>query len=181
MKTKVAIVKAPPEQIHDAYTEALALAECHFPPSPESFDYVIPQILWRRYLPACGTTPWQLEGTILSLLAGNIPINPSRCYMANRMMPSFATAYKHSVILNRFGLPVESLEHGLAPYIAPNAEQQSTPASPANFYFLSTGVSHSTALLWGSLLGIVQNIDGRLGGISRGKIHRRWLLALSSL
>jgi hypothetical protein len=141
LKSKVAIVKALPEQIHDAYTEALALAECQFPPSADGCDYLVPQILWRQFLPACGTTPWQLEGTILSLLSGQHSYKSIKVLYSGQNDAKVRATYKHSVILNRFGLPVESLAHGLAPFIAPN--QDSSVPKHTNFYFLSTGVSHS--------------------------------------
>lgn len=141
MKSKVAIVKALPEQIHDAYAEVLTLADCVYRASPDGCDYIVPQIIWNRYLPACGTTPWQLEGTILSLLSNQHSPKGIKVLYDEHGDASARIAYKHSVILHRFGLPVESLERGLAPFL--KTHQDGDKAKQSNFYFLSTGVSHS--------------------------------------
>jgi hypothetical protein len=156
LKRTVAIVKALPEQIHDAYSEALALAGCLFPPSPEETDYIVPQIIWRRFLPACGTMPWQLEGTVLALLANQHSYKFIKVLYEEQADAGVRSAYKHSVILNRFGLPVEGLAHALTPFIA--AGQNTREEKHPNFYFLSTGTSHALHYFGGTLWALCRSL-----------------------
>jgi len=156
VKSKVAIVKALPEQIHDTYAEVLALAGCLYPPSAEGSDYIVPQIIWNRYLPACGTTPWQLEGTVLALLSSQHSYKSIKVLYGTQGDSRVRTAYKHNVILHRFGLPVESLAHGLTSFIKPSRD--STASKPASFFFLSTGVSHSLYYFGGAFWATLKSL-----------------------
>jgi hypothetical protein len=168
VKCKVAIIRALPEQIHEAYTEALSLAGCLFPPSTEANDYIIPQIIWKRFLPACATTPWQLEGTVLALLSSQHTYKSIKVLYGAYTDAKIRTAYKHNVILQRYALPAETLMQGLAPFVNTGGD---VPArKPANFHFLSTGVSHCLHYFGGALWGLCKSLQESTGFFRESRI-----------
>lgn len=106
-KAVVAVLKTTPATVVDDYKKLLHLAEYQrF--VPNSADTVIKlNLSWTRYFPACSSQPWQLEGTIKTLLEDGfdrkklfplenktVVTNPRRGAVSNRWMP----------VLERYGL-----------------------------------------------------------------------------
>ena len=67
-RSRVAVLRTKPENVHDDYKRLLRLADTrsHLPATAETALKI--NISWHFFYPACSTTPWQLEGVIQALL-----------------------------------------------------------------------------------------------------------------
>ncbi|HEY9077390.1 MAG TPA: DUF362 domain-containing protein [Anaerolineaceae bacterium] len=66
-KGKVAVLKTTPNSVLDDYDRLIRLAGVEQALSKNVTTGLKINISWQTWYPACSTTPWQLEGTILSL------------------------------------------------------------------------------------------------------------------
>ncbi len=77
-KSTVAVLFTKPETILEDYDKILRLANIKNYISENNDIFLKINISWHYFYPACSTTPWQIEGTILSLL--NQGYNKDRIY-----------------------------------------------------------------------------------------------------
>ena len=66
-KSKVAVIRTRPESVLDDYQKLCELAGLKDTLDPSSTTILKDNISWHLLFPGSNTTPWQLEGTILSL------------------------------------------------------------------------------------------------------------------
>ncbi len=64
----VAVVKTSPETVLADYARVLHLAEYRSFVDPSKDTLIKLNLSWTKYFPACSTQPWQLEGTIKTLI-----------------------------------------------------------------------------------------------------------------
>ena len=67
MKSKVAVIKTNPERVLSDYERLFELAEVENAIAKDATTILKGNISWHMPFPSANTTPWQLEGTILSL------------------------------------------------------------------------------------------------------------------
>ncbi|MEW6232382.1 MAG: DUF362 domain-containing protein [Chloroflexota bacterium] len=68
--SKVAVLKTSPQTVLDDYEKLLHLAEYdrHLPRDRETILKL--NISWQHWYPACSTAPWQIDGTVRTMLKG---------------------------------------------------------------------------------------------------------------
>lgn len=66
--SKVAVLKTKPETVLEDYKKVMQLAEYekHMPKENETLIKL--NLSWTKYFPACSSQPWQVEGTVKTLL-----------------------------------------------------------------------------------------------------------------
>ena len=107
-KGKVAVLWTRPETVLEDYARLMHLAdyEAHLPKGEETIIKL--NLSWTQYYPACSSEPWQLEGTVKTLLNDGyerrrlfpvenktVVTNPRKGAINNRWLP----------VLQRYGLP----------------------------------------------------------------------------
>lgn len=65
---KVAVLKTTPETVIDDYGKLMRLAEYEKFLSKENETLIKLNLSWTKYFPACSSEPWQVEGTIKTLI-----------------------------------------------------------------------------------------------------------------
>lgn len=109
MKSIVSIVKATPETILECYNDAITLAGIKLKYYSHLHSVILPEIIWDKFLPVCGSLPWHLEAAILYLLSNDHPYHALRVYYQPSVSEKALLAYKHSAILKRYSLHAEKI------------------------------------------------------------------------
>jgi len=64
-KSVVAVLKTSPATVLEDYGKAMVMAGYREVLKPAQETALKINITWHHWYPACNTTPWQLEGTLL--------------------------------------------------------------------------------------------------------------------
>lgn len=120
--SRVAVVSATPETILEDYSRVLTLAGLAEIASPSRPPAILLDLVWNRYQPAAGPTPWQLEGVLGALKSlhcentgmvvgsrGTREVSPRRA----------ADRYQLSPVLQRHQLSLTTLPGDIWSYQAP--------------------------------------------------------------
>jgi uncharacterized protein (DUF362 family) len=108
MQGKVAVLKTRPETVLDDYREVMRLAGYREVLSPGLDTVIKLNLSWTKYFPACSTQPWQLEGTLRTLIEDGF--DPARLFpVENKTVvthPVQGARDNHWMsVLEQYGLP----------------------------------------------------------------------------
>jgi uncharacterized protein (DUF362 family) len=106
-KSVVAVVKTTPETALEDFGRAMTLAGYRDVIKPQHETALKINITWHYWYPACNTTPWQLEGTLVQLLKDGF--DPHKIHGShNRTVVVSAKrgeiTNKHKVVLDAYGI-----------------------------------------------------------------------------
>lgn len=106
-KSKVAVLKTNAATVLEDYRKLLKLSE-YEKYLPKDKDVLLKiNISWHHFYPACSTTPWQLEGTIKTLLddgysQGSLIATHNRTVVVNDRVGEVHN--KHKAVIDKYGL-----------------------------------------------------------------------------